>query len=131
MLLNSFFYIINEEKTDHSVETCPGASLQCTVRINPDHQIFKGHFPGYPIVPGVCVTQMAVDLFSHFQQQEFVMTKAKSIKFLNLIKPNEIDTVCYQLSWDKLENNEYQVKAVVSHEELTIAKINIIVECAN
>lgn len=131
MLLNSFFHIINEERTDNTVGACQDAPLRYTVRINPDHQIFKGHFPGYPIVPGVCVTQMAVDLFSHFQQQEFVMTKAKSIKFLNLIKPNEIDTVCYQLSWDKLENNEYQVKTVVSHEELTIAKINIIVGCAN
>ena len=71
---------------------------------------------------------MAVDLFSNLFQQEFYLHKAKNIKFLNLIKPNEIDTICYQLSWEKIEENGYRLKAVVQNEDVTYAKIDVTVE---
>ena len=131
MLLNSFFHIVNEEYSNTVVETCHSTSLQYIIRINPEHPIFKGHFPGNPITPGVCVVQIAIDLFTHLFQQEYHLHKAKSIKFLNLIKPNEIDTICYQLSWEKLENDKYRLKALVTHDDITYAKIDITVETEN
>ena len=142
MFLNSFFYIVNDKNTK-PIETCHGASLQnvatpqevtssqFVIRLNPEHPIFKGHFPGNPITPGVCVVQIAIDLFSNLFQQEFYLHKAKSIKFLNLIKPNEIDTICYQLSWEKLEGNGYRLKAVVLNEDVTYAKIDVTVKTEN
>jgi 3-hydroxyacyl-[acyl-carrier-protein] dehydratase len=128
MLLNSFFHIVNEENPNTVVETCHGASIKYIIRLNPEHPIFKGHFPGSPITPGVCVVQIAIDLFSHLFKQKYYLHKAKNIKFLNLIKPNEIDTICYQLSWEKLENDEYRLKALVTHDDIIYAKIDVTIK---
>ncbi|MBR4536022.1 MAG: hypothetical protein IKO62_05125 [Bacteroidales bacterium] len=120
MLLPDFFKIINTDITDNEALV--------EVELNPQHAIFKGHFPGHPITPGVCVTQMAVDLFSHIQQQEYALTKAKSVKFIHIIKPEKPPRVHYQLNWEEVTDRQYQLKALVCHEKTTFAKINITVE---
>lgn len=147
MLLNNFFYIEKEEtagnqgdtfhvasqntESKNSVGADDGMSAQYHIRLNPEHPIFKGHFPGCPITPGVCVVQIAVDLFSYLFKQEYHLHKAKNIKFLNIIKPDETDKLCYQLSWKKQENNEYRLKAMVQGDEITYAKMDITVETEN
>ena len=35
-----------------------------TLRLNPDHVIYKAHFPGEPITPGVCILQIGQELLS-------------------------------------------------------------------
>ena len=120
MLLPDFFKIINADIADNAALV--------EVELNPQHAIFQGHFPGHPITPGVCVTQIAVDLFSHIQQREYAMIKAKSIKFIHIIKPEENPRVHYQLNWEQVDGQQYQLKAVVYHEDTTFAKINITVK---
>ena len=52
-LSDDFFYVIKRE------ERC---DKQCfTIRLNGEHEIFKAHFPGEPITPGVCQLQMVVE----------------------------------------------------------------------
>ena len=123
MLLQDFFKIINTDIADNTALV--------EVELNPQHAIFQGHFPGQPITPGVCVTQMAVDIFSHIQQQEYTLTQAKSIKFTHIIKPEENPRVHYQLNWEQVAERQYQMKALVYHEDTTFAKINITVETEN
>jgi 3-hydroxyacyl-[acyl-carrier-protein] dehydratase len=120
MLLQDFFKIINADITDNAALV--------EVELNPQHAIFQGHFPGHPITPGVCVNQIAVDLFSHIQQQEYAMTKAKSVKFIHIIKPEENPRVHYQLNWMQVTEQQYKIEALVYHEDTTFAKINITVE---
>lgn len=120
MLLQDFFKIINADIAENAALV--------EVELNPQHAVFQGHFPGYPITPGVCVTQIAVDLFSHIQQREFGMTKAKSIKFIHIIKPEENPRVHYQLNWEQVDGQQYQLKVVAYHNDTTFAKISITVE---
>ena len=54
-----------------------------TITLNPQHKIYKGHFPGDGITPGVCILQMASDLFSIIQQQNFVISSMKSVKLMH------------------------------------------------
>ena len=123
MLLQDFFKIIKTDITQNEALT--------ELALNPQHAIFQGHFPGYPITPGVCVTQMAVDLFSLIQQQEFVMMSAKSIKFLQIIKPEEHPRVHYRMNWEPIDEQQYRLKAVVYHEDTIFAKIDITVKTEN
>ena len=32
-----------------------------TLRLFPESPVYRGHFPGYPITPGVCLVQMALE----------------------------------------------------------------------
>ena len=116
MLLQDFFRIIDIDITDNE------AFIK--LELNSEHPIFQGHFPGYPITPGVCVTQMAVDLFSHIFQQEYKIHQAKSIKFINIIKPNETSICDYKLSWEKLDSQEYRLKTLVTHGDTIYAKMD-------
>jgi 3-hydroxyacyl-[acyl-carrier-protein] dehydratase len=34
------------------------SSLEASFLLNPKHAIFAGHFPGQPVVPGVCMLQI-------------------------------------------------------------------------
>ena len=59
MLLGNFFTIINKEITDNS------ATL--LISINAAHPIFEGHFPGQPVVPGVCMIQMIKEMMESIE----------------------------------------------------------------
>lgn len=120
MLLKDFFNIISTDTSDNE------ALIE--VELNPQHPIFQGHFPGHPITPGVCVTQMVVDLFSIIHQQEYMMMKAKSVKFLHLIKPEENPRLHYRMNWEPLADQQFRIKATAYHEDTTFAKIDITVK---
>ena len=120
MLLKDFFKIISTDISDNE------ALIE--LELNPQHSIFQGHFPGHPITPGVCVTQMVVDLFSIIQQQEYMMTKAKSVKFLHIIKPEENPRLHYRMNWEHIADQQFRMKATVYHGATTFAKIDITVD---
>ena len=51
-LIGDFFHIVS---TKHSE-----AELVWQVQLNADHYIYRAHFPGNPITPGVCLVQMVM-----------------------------------------------------------------------
>ena len=79
MLLGSFYKIIDFANN--------GDKLSATVEFNAGHQIFTGHFPALPVVPGVCQTQMLNELLNHTFKKELSMKRAAQIKFLALLNP--------------------------------------------
>ncbi len=117
MLLNSFFDIVSGEIQEQSA--------LYVIRLNEKHPIFQGHFPGYPITPGVCVIQMAVDLFSQQLKREYVIHQVKNVKFLHIIKPDETPLLNYQLSWQTIDDYEYRLTALVQQADITYAKIGL------
>ena len=97
ILLNDFFFIQQEENI-------PG-SLKTTISINPQHKIFDGHFPGKPIVPGVCMVQIIIELMEKVMLKKVKLREADAIKFLAVMNPtanNEIDvTINYIMEGNK------------------------------
>ncbi len=82
ILLNDFFKILSVEKVE--------SKLTIAVELNPAHEIFKGHFPGQPVVPGVCMVQMLKDTLSHIYKRQFTMKSASQLKFLAILNPDEV-----------------------------------------
>lgn len=118
MLKDNFFTIENQD-----VE-----AGRFDVRLNVQHPIFAGHFPGDPITPGVCILQIACELMSLVAQRDLLTTSLKNAKFMQVIRPLENPVVTFQLDWQLLEaQNDFQVKCVVSHNETQFAKINFTV----
>jgi len=81
MLINDFFYTrcINNEE----------GSVKATLEINPAHSIFAGHFPGQPVVPGVCMVQIIKEVLEGVLGRSLQLQKADHIKFLSMIVPEE------------------------------------------
>ena len=52
-----------------------------TVRLLPECPIYQAHFPGFPITPGVCLVQTALELMGRS------LLGAKDIKFVTPVLP--------------------------------------------
>src|SRR5690606_4259392 len=53
-----------------------------------DHAIFKGHFPGQPVVPGVCMMQIIKEVMESVTNKKWQIRQAAQVKFLQLITPD-------------------------------------------
>lgn len=79
MLQNDFFYI-------RRLDT-EGDTLHAQLELNPGHRVFEGHFPGQPVVPGVCMVQMIKEILEQALEKPLQLQQADHIKFLSVIDP--------------------------------------------
>ena len=75
MLGNSFYHITSFEHENGIVTA--GVSFNAT------STIFKGHFPGQPVVPGACMLQMEKELLEKATGQHVQLRKAGKIKYIS------------------------------------------------
>jgi 3-hydroxyacyl-[acyl-carrier-protein] dehydratase len=81
LLLNDL-YIIESLEGD-------GNLIRVQVKLMPEHAIFKGHFPGQPVLPGVCMLAMITEIIGVHQQSQFRISEGPMIKFLRMIDPQK------------------------------------------
>ena len=86
-----------------------------TIRLLPDSPVYKGHFPGYPITPGVCLVEIALELIAEMADQvghdkgevghdeRVRLVGAKNIKFTNPIIPSEATELRFNLGGEGSE----------------------------
>jgi 3-hydroxyacyl-[acyl-carrier-protein] dehydratase len=89
MLIGSFFTILYAEEKQADTSTPVSKTYIARIRINPEHEIFRGHFPGNPVVPGVCQVQMIRETLEFITGYQGVLLDADNIKFLSMIVPDE------------------------------------------
>lgn len=53
--------------------------------INETHPVFKGHFPGVPVVPGVCTMNMLKKCIADVMERDVRYNYIKECKFLSAI----------------------------------------------
>ncbi len=82
MLLKNFYTILSSESLDAS-------SFIATIKIHKEHPIFEGHFPNFPVTPGVAMLQIIKKLTEHYCNHSLFLKSGSNIKFLNLVNPNE------------------------------------------
>ena len=75
-------------------ETIAVDAAGATVRLLPESPVYQGHFPGYPITPGVCLVEIALELIAEMADQvghdeKVRLVGAKNIKFTSPIIPTE------------------------------------------
>jgi 3-hydroxyacyl-[acyl-carrier-protein] dehydratase len=111
MLLNNFFTISKLETN--------GFDIKADVVINAGHQIFEGHFPGQPVVPGVCMMQMVKEIMEEVLQKKSNLVKAHEMKFLAIIDPQQNNIIQARLKYAPGENDSITVSATLFKDELT------------
>lgn len=58
------------------------------IHLNADHIIYKAHFPGEPITPGVCILQMGIELLVDAVNSDLEISSVKNVKFLSILHPD-------------------------------------------
>jgi len=90
--------------------------------LRPEHAVFKGHFPGNPILPGVCMIQMIKDVFSDAKDIKAHLTTIHQVKFLELIVPEAGTILTLHLHWTAAGPGQWQVQAGMIRGENVFCK---------
>jgi 3-hydroxyacyl-[acyl-carrier-protein] dehydratase len=101
--------------------TVDGHSLSGTVVFNPEHRIFAGHFPGQPVVPGVCMLQILKEYLEKMLAAKLILQKASQVKYLALIDPVQVPEVQVEISF-KDEKGVVAASARLYKEPMTFLK---------
>jgi len=115
MLVNDFFTIDKLEKE--------GVEIRADLVINAGHRIFEGHFPGHPVVPGVCMMQMVKEIIEQVIGKKTNLLRAGELKFLAIIDPQENNIVKAVLKYNMEQNGNVAVSATFFIESVIHFKI--------
>ena len=114
MKLNGDFFRIESR-----VEDLPQGQSGFNVILNPDHLIYKAHFPGMPVTPGVCILQMIQELLSVLEDTPLYIKKIKNAKFTNMISPVSDSRIAVLFNSVSEEDSGLKAQGVVARRENT------------
>jgi 3-hydroxyacyl-[acyl-carrier-protein] dehydratase len=124
MLLDNFYTIIDQGETEdvNGVVDNPVKKFHFTIKLNPEHAIYTGHFPGNPVVPGVCQVQMIKELTSAILKTDLVIHKSVNIKFLSMIRPAVSPLLTVNIDISEKEPGSWHVNSVIFHKDQIFLK---------
>ncbi|MBP4137321.1 3-hydroxyacyl-ACP dehydratase [Flavobacterium geliluteum] len=117
MVLQDFYKILSEEKTSDSKYTF-------TILVNEKHEVFKGHFPGNPIMPGVCMIQIIKELSESITESALFMQTLTNVKFMALINPEATPELRLELDITKTEDDLVKVKNTTYFKDTVALKLS-------
>jgi 3-hydroxyacyl-[acyl-carrier-protein] dehydratase len=116
-ILKDFYTLQSYEKTENG-------SFVANISLNKDHDIFKGHFPGNPVTPGVCMMQIVKELTEEFTDSKLFLKTASNVKFMAIINPFETPDLIVQLDINENED-EIKVKNTTLFGETIALKMSV------
>lgn len=114
-MLEGSFYTVSHQQTGEN-------KLEATLRINPQHVIFSGHFPGQPVVPGVCMLQMVTELAVALIGRQLSLQNGQEMKFLRVIDPGVDATIQALVQLQPSTNGQLMVQATLFSGETVFFK---------
>lgn len=86
-----------------------GTPDKVMVKLNADHTIYRAHFPGNPITPGVCIVQMIGELLGDRCGRRLSLTQIVNLKFVAPISPVEVPDI--EINFQSVDDNGTECKA--------------------
>lgn len=117
MLLQDF-YIVDK------INAINEGKFVATIILNKDHAIFKGHFPGNPVTPGVCMMQIIKEITESILNVSLTMVSTSNVKFMALINPEVNAKLTLDLEISENEASEIKVKNTTTFDETVALKLS-------
>ena|SRR5688572_18854494 len=114
ILLNDFYTIVSNSAS--------GGSVRARISINKAHKIFDGHFPGLPIVPGVCMMQIIREIMEVTTERSLMIVSADNMKFLSVINPDHNQEVDVSITYSQ-DSGTFTVNASLFAGTVTFFKL--------
>jgi 3-hydroxyacyl-[acyl-carrier-protein] dehydratase len=116
MLKNNLYTIqqISEEKN----------SIHSIIELNAQHEIFKGHFPRQPVLPGACILQMTKEILETLFEKKLQLTKADDIRFSAMVDPTKNKELKFLIKYNFSETHSINIVAkILKEDEVVCCKI--------
>lgn len=115
MLIPHFYSVKEFNFTDSQIKSI--------IELNPEHDVFKGHFPNNPVTPGVCMLQILKELTEQATNTNLFIKECSNVKFMALINPEVNPVLVISIDINPLEEN-FKIKASASFDETVALKVN-------
>lgn len=115
-LTNDFFKVESSEPAENG--------MRYAITLNPHHAIYRAHFPGNPITPGVCIIQIAGELLEKYCGKTLMLKKLNNVKFLSTLVPGTTSALEVILSDVAYSAGTVKAKAIVKDADKVYSKIS-------
>ena len=88
---------------DRILSLVPGKSATAEKAFSPDEQLFEDHFPGFPVVPGVLLTEMMGQTAAKFldsdssKRGKSMLASIRKADFRAWVRPGEVVTMSAEI----------------------------------
>ena len=96
--------------------------ISAELDINKDCDIFTGHFPGQPVVPGACMLQIVKEVLEAALDTSLRLTKADYLKFMAMIDPENTRLVDLDIAYEYIDDADINVTAKLMNGEVVCFK---------
>ncbi|WP_013627387.1 3-hydroxyacyl-ACP dehydratase FabZ family protein [Rubinisphaera brasiliensis] len=101
-------------------------SIHATKYINPDFEVFQGHYPDFPLLPGVLQCEMALQASAILiaRQHELegekvpVATRMNNVKFKHMVRPGDTANIYVEIT-ERLGDAFYMTGKIVVDGRVT------------
>lgn len=84
-LIGDLFLILKEDERE--------SGFVAHLFLNPEHLVYKGHFPGQPVTPGVIQMQIVHELLERHLKKKLKLISMPQSKFLSILNPEKSQEV--------------------------------------
>lgn len=96
------------------------------VALHPDHVIYRAHFPGHPVTPGVCILALLVELLEQQQGRALMLDEVKNLKFIAPISPLNVPIITVTFQKLDVEEGRLATKGLIACDGKTYTKFSIL-----
>ncbi len=101
-------------------------SIHATKYLSPDLDLFQGHYPDFPILPGVIQCEMAMQAAAILISKKHIVdaenvpvaTRLNNVKFKHMIRPGDTANIYVEMT-ERLSNAFYLTGKVVVDGQVT------------
>ena len=100
--------------TIEKIEEISGGKWRSEICINKNSEVFEGHFPGQPVLPGVFMLEIIASVLSEITSGSRKLIGGDNIKFLSVLDPAADAEITAAISFTISEEQIYNVKSELS-----------------
>ncbi len=93
------------------------------VEINAEDKIFQGHFPGRPVLPGVCTIQIVKECICSVLERDLHFMNIAQCKFIGMVDPQIDNRLTIDISYKAEGAEQTTVNALISNSGRIVCKI--------
>lgn len=97
--------------------------LAFRVRLDAAHPVYEGHFPGNPVLPGVCSLQIVRECLELGTGRKYRFTAIRECKFLGMIVPQADGLLDIDIRMADDGTAAKKVTCVITNNEKTVLKL--------
>lgn len=114
-LQNNMYHIVRRDETP-----------AFDITLHADHVIYRAHFPGQPVTPGVCILQIIGELLETYLGGALRLTTVKNLKFVRPLSPVDNNEVTVTFRRIDSEGDTVKTKGDITAGGETFTSFSII-----